>query len=170
MSHNPIPRRGLLAIAMMLEIASSPGPVQIYSLRSTGMRQAWNEVMARQLRDAGLLAGRRGPGGGVALARPADKITLMEVVDAVVDQFDPIDQREPFARAASHVTSSMFHAFHEALDNTTLEAAILDARKAGIVKPHQNRQPPKPEHPKPPTTQTQVKMPAKPASVFNFGG
>lgn len=167
MSNNPIPRRGLLAIAMMLEIANSPGPVQIHNLQSTGMRQAWNEVMARQLRKAGLLRGVRGPGGGVALAQPANKITLWKVVDAVDEQFDPIDLREPFARATAHITSGMCSALHEALDSTTLESALMDARKAGIIKPRQTSQPPAPEPVKP---QTKVKMPAKPASVFNFGG
>lgn len=165
--HNPIPRRGLLAIAMMLEIAAEPEPVQVYALRSTGMRQAWNEQMVRQLRDAGLLAGKRGPGGGVRLATLASQITLWKVVDAVVDPEDPIDQRDPFARAASHITSGMCYALHEALDSTTLESALMDARKAGIIKPRQTRQPPAPEPAKP---KTQVKMPAKPASVFNFGG
>lgn len=167
MSHNPIPRRGLLAIAMMLEIANSPGPVQIHTLQSTGMRQAWNEQMVRQLRDAGLLASKKGPGGGVALAQPANKITLWKVVDAVVDPEAPIDQRDQFARAASHITSGMCYALHDALGSTTLESALMDARKAGIIKPRQTRQPPAPEPAKP---QTQVKMPAKPASVFNFGG
>lgn len=167
MSHNPIPRRGLLAIAMMLEIADTPGPTPIYAVRATGMRQAWNEQLARQLRDANLLRGVRGPGGGAALARPASMITLGQIVGAVVDPDDPIDQRDKFARAASHITSGMCYALHDALEKT-LESALNDARKAGIVQPRQARQPPQlaPQ----PAQQTRVKMPAKPASVFNFGG
>lgn len=62
----------------------------------------------------------------------------------------------------------MCYALHDALDSTTLESALVDARKAGIIKqPLQTRQPPAPEPAKP---QTKVKMPAKPATVFNLGG
>ena len=167
MSHNPIPRRGLLAIAMMLEIADTPGPTPVYSILSTGLSPASNEQLVRQLRDADLLRGVRGPGGGVALARPACQITFGEIVGAVVDPDDPIDQRDQFARAASHITSGMCYAFHDSLGKS-LEAALNDARNAGIVQPRQARQPPQlaPQ----PAQQTRVKMPTKPASVFNFGG
>ena len=37
----------------------------------------------RRLVDAGLLTGTSGPGGGYSLARPARKITLLEIVTAV---------------------------------------------------------------------------------------
>ena len=39
--------------------------------------------MARDLRRAGLVTGKRGPGGGYVLARPAEEISLREVVEAV---------------------------------------------------------------------------------------
>lgn len=168
MSHNPIPRRGLRAIAMMLEIAAEPGATPVYALRSTGMSQDSNEQMVRQLRNAGLLAGVRGPGGGVRIATLASSITLGQIVSAVVEPDKPLDQSDPFARAASHITRSMCYALHNVLDSTTLESALIDARKAGIIKqPRQTRQPPAPEPARP---QTKVKMPAKPATVFNFCG
>jgi Rrf2 family protein len=37
----------------------------------------------RRLVDAGLLTGTSGPGGGYALAKPANKITLLDIVAAV---------------------------------------------------------------------------------------
>lgn len=50
---------------------------------ATGIPAAYLPKILRQLRDAGLVAGRRGQGGGVTLARPAERITLLEIVDAV---------------------------------------------------------------------------------------
>jgi Rrf2 family protein len=37
----------------------------------------------QQLNDAGLLTSKRGPGGGIALTRPTDAITLYEIVVAI---------------------------------------------------------------------------------------
>jgi Rrf2 family iron-sulfur cluster assembly transcriptional regulator len=41
------------------------------------------EQIFGRLRSAGLVKGRRGPGGGYALARPASEITLLEIVQAL---------------------------------------------------------------------------------------
>lgn len=43
----------------------------------------------RRLVDAGLLVGTSGPGGGYALARPASKITLLDIVTAVDAEPEP---------------------------------------------------------------------------------
>lgn len=37
----------------------------------------------QQLNEAGLLTSKRGPGGGVALTRPADQITVFDIVVAI---------------------------------------------------------------------------------------
>ena len=41
------------------------------------------EILLAQLHRAGLIAPRQGPGGGYILARPADRITVAEVFEAV---------------------------------------------------------------------------------------
>ena len=56
-------------------------------IRAISERQAiparYLEQIFQRLRRAGLVASRRGPGGGYLLARPAAEITLREVVEAV---------------------------------------------------------------------------------------
>ena len=44
---------------------------------------SYTEGLMAQLRKAGLVASRHGPGGGYVLARPADRITVAEVFEAV---------------------------------------------------------------------------------------
>lgn len=81
-----ITRRADYAVRTMLDLAGMEGT-------STALTQ---EVAARQgiplpflakivlaLTRAGLLRSYRGSGGGIALARPADQITLLQVVEAV---------------------------------------------------------------------------------------
>lgn len=44
---------------------------------------SYTETLMAQLRKAGLVVSRQGPGGGYFLARPADRITVAEVFEAV---------------------------------------------------------------------------------------
>ena len=44
---------------------------------------SYTETLMAQLRKAGLVVSRQGPGGGYILARPADRITVAEVFEAV---------------------------------------------------------------------------------------
>jgi len=44
---------------------------------------SYTETLMAQLRDAGLVVSRHGPGGGYILARPAHRITVAEVFQAV---------------------------------------------------------------------------------------
>jgi Rrf2 family iron-sulfur cluster assembly transcriptional regulator len=59
-------------------------PVRV---RSIGERQKipyrFLEQIFQRLRKAGLIEGKRGPGGGYILARPPEEITLREVCEAV---------------------------------------------------------------------------------------
>jgi Rrf2 family protein len=64
-------------------IAQARGIPEQYLLRSLGA-----------LASAGLLRSKNGPGGGYRLARPADRITLLEVVEAIDG---PIRGQDPFA-------------------------------------------------------------------------
>ncbi len=44
---------------------------------------SYTEGLMARLRDAGLVVARHGPGGGYLLARPADRITVAEILQAV---------------------------------------------------------------------------------------
>jgi Rrf2 family protein len=48
-----------------------------------GVSSAHLSKVMRRLSQTGLLQSRRGPGGGFVLGRPADKITLLEIFEAI---------------------------------------------------------------------------------------
>ena len=74
------------AICGMFDLAynGESAPVQV---RVIGERQRiparYLEQIFQRLRRARLVTGKRGPGGGYVLARPAAEITLREIVEAV---------------------------------------------------------------------------------------
>jgi Rrf2 family protein len=78
--------RAHYAICGVFDVAYN-GQGEPVGVRAISERQAipvrYLEQIFQRLRRAGLVAGRRGPGGGYLLARPAAEITLREVVEAV---------------------------------------------------------------------------------------
>lgn len=79
-------RRGDYSVRAMLEIASLP-PGAPAATRDVGERQGIPHVfltkIISRLAQAGLLRAYRGASGGVMLARPADEISLREIIEAV---------------------------------------------------------------------------------------
>ena len=78
--------RAQYAICAVFDVAYN-GQGEPVGVRGISERQAiparYLEQVFQRLRRAGLVAGRRGPGGGYVLARPAAGITLREIVEAV---------------------------------------------------------------------------------------
>lgn len=70
----------------------------------------YTEILIARMRKAGLLVGKRGPGGGYQLSKPAQHITLSEVVLAVASVPDTNCQ---FSKK-----------LHEFLDMTNLNSLI----------------------------------------------
>ena len=75
--------RRISAITMMVEIARqgmNNMPVAIHDLAAkTGIPQAYLEAPAGELRRAGLIGIVVGPGGGYMLAKPPDKISILDI-------------------------------------------------------------------------------------------
>jgi Rrf2 family protein len=73
------------AVVAMAELArSGPDPVPIATVAERrGMPVQFLEQLFSTLRRDGLLDSRRGMRGGYTLARPADEITVLEVVQAL---------------------------------------------------------------------------------------
>ncbi len=67
----------------------SAGPVRVQTI---GARQEiphrFLEQIFQRLRKAGLVEGKRGPGGGYVLSRPPEQISLREVCEAVEGRWD----------------------------------------------------------------------------------
>jgi Rrf2 family transcriptional regulator, iron-sulfur cluster assembly transcription factor len=81
------------AVCGVFDLAYNGGdqPIQV---RVIGERQQiparYLEQIFQRLRRAKLVEGKRGPGGGYVLARPAAEITLRDVVEAVEGPLGPL--------------------------------------------------------------------------------
>ena len=73
--------RALVSLALHAE-ASGPTSVRDIAER-TGLPQPYLEQILLALKGAGLVRSKRGVGGGYVLARPAEEITLADIVSAV---------------------------------------------------------------------------------------
>ncbi len=94
---------------------------------STGTSASFLRTLLGELRDAGLVTTRRGPGGGSGLARPARQITLHDVFRATEDPgaltphpLDP-DPDDPVARAMPALLAD-------------LDGRLVDAMAAALVR------------------------------------
>lgn len=78
--------RGRYVVVAMTELALEPAGARV-NLAELARREdispAYLEQLFVKLRRAGLVLSVRGPGGGYALARPADEISIAEILLAV---------------------------------------------------------------------------------------
>ena len=79
--------RNHAGLILMTQIAESQSPVSFVSLKEVaecmGLSQGFLEEIAMALKKAELIKGRKGPGGGYRLARPATKITAEQILVAL---------------------------------------------------------------------------------------
>lgn len=86
--------RARYAIRMMLEIAKHPDG-EIVSLgeiaESINVSRRYLDQLATVLKNASLLRGRVGRGGGYLLARPANEIHISQIVEAGIGPINIVD-------------------------------------------------------------------------------
>ena len=78
--------RSQFAITAMLELAlkNKTHPVTLFEIsRTQQISLSYLEQLFARLRRQGLVIGRRGPGGGYVLSRPATQITMADIITAV---------------------------------------------------------------------------------------
>ncbi len=83
--------KGRYAVTAMLDLAlhEGEGPVPLASIsRRQGISLSYLEQLFTRLRQHGLVRSARGPGGGYSLARPAERISVAEVMAAVDERVD----------------------------------------------------------------------------------
>jgi Rrf2 family transcriptional regulator, cysteine metabolism repressor len=81
-------------VRVMAHLAARNGdePISLGSIaESEGLPLAYLEHLVQRLRRAGLVESRRGAHGGYSLARPADSISMAEVVEALEGEIAPIE-------------------------------------------------------------------------------
>lgn len=78
--------KGRYGVMAMMELALSDGrqPINLTDIsKAQGISLSYLEQLFTGLRKKGLVKGRRGPGGGYRLAKPADMITVADIINAV---------------------------------------------------------------------------------------
>lgn len=83
--------RGRYAVTAILDVAlhSGKGPVPLADVAERqNLSLSYLEQLFARLRQHGLVRSNRGPGGGYRLSRPADAISVAEVILAVDEQVD----------------------------------------------------------------------------------
>ncbi len=83
--------KGRYAVTAMMDLAihNHNGPVTLADISSSqGISNSYLEQLFSRLRKNGLVKGVRGPRGGYRLARPANEITVAEIIAAVDEKVD----------------------------------------------------------------------------------
>ncbi len=81
-----IPAKGRYAVAALIELAMQPNdrPMTIAQLaEKQNISLSYLEQLFAELRREGLIRGARGPGGGYRLARPAEDISIIDILKAI---------------------------------------------------------------------------------------
>jgi Rrf2 family protein len=119
------------AIRLVVAMAARPDEVLAREslAQSEGLPVKFVDHVLRQLRDGGLIESRRGRNGGYLLARPAEQITLADVVHAM-DESQPstVQQQVPTGWLAD-VWTGVSDVIDAALTDVSV-ATLRDARDA----------------------------------------
>lgn len=122
--------KGRYAVTAIMDLVlhQQANPVTLSDIsQRQGISLSYLEQLFSHLRRAGLVQGLRGPGGGYRLARPADSVSVAEVIVAV-------DGKEELADGEHCLTHDLWDELsdqlHELLSDISL--ASLAEREAGI--------------------------------------
>ena len=109
------------AICLLIMIAhrDEKAPLKSYNIsKSLGVSDSYLKKIIRQLVVAGLITSEAGKKGGVSLKKNPDKITLLDI-------FEAIEGKEPFARATGLVERVFSNELKEVKEQK--QAMILEA-------------------------------------------
>ena len=83
--------KGRYGVTAMMDLAihDNAGPVTLADIsQCQGISLSYLEQLFSKLRKGGLVEGVRGPGGGYRLSRPAEEISIAEIITAVDEKVD----------------------------------------------------------------------------------
>lgn len=135
--------RGRYAVTALLDLAihQQQGPITISQLAGRhGISPAYLERLAGLMRAKGLLKSIRGPKGGYLLARPADEITLADIIDAVEERIDTTlckgkaNCQKGAICLTHHLWDALNHEISHFFQGITLGALALKPQVLAIAK------------------------------------
>lgn len=121
------------AVRIALEIAAAgDGPVKAADLAARQqISESFTETILADLKRAGIVASRRGRGGGHVLARPADVITIADIMRVELGNLADVRGQRPedaeYPSAAEHLTEvwvAARAAYREVLESVTLADVV----------------------------------------------
>lgn len=113
----------------MLELARQygRGPVQSHDIAtSQGIPEPYLNQLLTQLRKAGLITSRRGPGGGHSLARPAAEITAAQLVTALEGSLWPTDEGTDQRRSTCHALHELLQDLYQQTEQVLRKCTLAD--------------------------------------------
>ena len=166
--------RGRFAITAMIDLAlrqtSNPVPLQELALRHR-ISMSYLEQMFARLRHHGLVESTRGPGGGYALARHAESISVADILSAIEDETSA--PKKELQRETSASAQAMTQDLWDAVQSTVLNylqgvtlQSLADEQKAKGFAVEERKAPQKGIFAKP---RTSILQPGTPNSVFALG-
>jgi len=129
-----VPRRGLLAIAAVVDVALHDEP-RLLSAKALSARYQLSprhlEPLLQELVHVNILRGVRGPRGGYVIGRPPDQITLYQILSAVLpqngdDASNPQDS-QIFAKVVLPAIAAADEALRQSLDAITIGDLVARA-------------------------------------------
>ena len=137
-----IPAKVDYAVRAMLTLAERGEPATSEDLaRAQALPAKFLGAILTDLRRAGLLASQRGAEGGYRLARPADEITLAEIIRALDGPLAEVRGLRPesatYAGAAEHLQEvwvAVRAALRGVLDGVTLDDVVRGRLPRGVAK------------------------------------
>lgn len=139
-----LPRRSLLAVAAVVDIAyhARPTPIAARTLAARhGLPPRHLETLLQVLVRSGILKGVRGPRGGYELARERRRITVADIVRAALGDVDGegIDgeraaegESNLVAQVVKPMIRSASEGFLEKLDEITVDDLCREAEKRTV--------------------------------------
>ena len=139
-----ISTRGRYAVRALMDLALhfGKGPVLLKDIAGRqGISLSYLEQIVSILVSVKIVKSTRGPKGGVMLAKPPDKIKLVEVIQALEGPIAPVKcvekpgicKRAPSC-AARDVWSRLASAMQDVLESTTLQDMVENQRKRECSK------------------------------------
>lgn len=137
--------KGRYAVTAMLDLAlnSGRGPVTLADISvNQGISLSYLEQLFAALRSKQLVRGIRGPGGGYYLGKPADEITIADVICAVDEwvEFTRCGGRENCRGGERCLTHSLWDQLSDEIFTFLSEISLADLVERGRPKQRQQGQ------------------------------
>lgn len=168
--------RGKLAVTAITDLAlrSDGQPVALPSISARqGISLSHLEDIFGALRRAGLVVSSRGPGGGYALARPADQLTVAQIVQAAEAALAPSVSRRRGSEAEAHapdMTAELWTSFQSRVMDYLQSVTVADLVAQQAADPAvRHPYAPTPDRRKARAPARQLPAPDVPNSVFALG-